>query len=122
VTMGLTRLQLDLLGFIESYFAEHKIAPSFDEMRDFAGLSSKEGVFRLVNALEERGFIRRLRKRARAIELVHKDGVVVCFHCGNPAGSKACRAAADLDRALRNSSLQDAGQTVRPSAATGVRT
>ena len=50
--------------------AEHDVPPSFDEMRDALGLASKSGIHRLVSGLEERGYIRRLANRARAIEII----------------------------------------------------
>ena len=66
----LTAKQRDLLNFIKSYQAAQDHAPSFDEMKDAVGLKSKSGIHRLVNALEERGYIRRLANRARAIEII----------------------------------------------------
>src|SRR5690242_19611442 len=66
----LTRKQRELLQFIQERLADTGISPSFDEMKDALGLKSKSGVHRLVTALEERGFIRRLRHRARALEVV----------------------------------------------------
>ena len=66
----LTAKQRDLLHFIKSYQEAHDHAPSFDEMKDAVGLKSKSGIHRLVNALEERGHIRRLANRARAIEIL----------------------------------------------------
>jgi len=66
----LTRKQLDLLGFIHKRVQRDGVPPSFDEMKDALDLRSKSGVHRLITALEERGFIRRLAHRARAIEVV----------------------------------------------------
>ena len=120
--MGLTKIQADFLAFVKSSVARRGVVPSYPEIMEHLGFKSKSSVHRLIGRLEDRGYVRRLHGQARALELIEPGSVIVCFHCGNPAGSKACRAAADLDRALRNSSLQDAGQTVRPSAATGVRT
>ena len=65
----LTRKQHELLKFIEERVRRDGIAPSFDEMRDAINLKSKSGVHRLITALEERGFIRRLPHRARALEV-----------------------------------------------------
>lgn len=59
-----------LLGFLRSYSVEHGIMPSTEEMRAHLGLCSKSGIVRLLNGMESRGMIRRLRQRARAIELV----------------------------------------------------
>ena len=66
----LTAKQRDLLNFLKRYQDEFDHAPSFDEMKDAIGLKSKSGIHRLVSALEERGHIRRLANRARAIEIV----------------------------------------------------
>lgn len=66
----LTRKQSELLSYLTSHLQEHDVPPSFDEMRDALGLASKSGVHRLVSGLEERGYIRRLANRARAIEIV----------------------------------------------------
>jgi repressor LexA len=66
----LTAKQRELLLFIDSRLKENGISPSFDEMREALELKSKSGVHRLISALEERGFIRRLPNRARALEVV----------------------------------------------------
>jgi repressor LexA len=66
----LTRKQHDLLMFIHERMKESGIPPSFDEMKDALDLKSKSGIHRLITALEERGFIRRLPNRARALEVV----------------------------------------------------
>ena len=72
----LTAKQRDLLNFLTVYQDNHDHAPSFDEMRDAMGLKSKSGIHRLVSALEERGHIRRLANRARAIEIIHNPTAV----------------------------------------------
>ncbi|MCP5075095.1 MAG: transcriptional repressor LexA [Rhodobacteraceae bacterium] len=66
----LTRKQLDLLQFIHKRMQKEGVPPSFDEMKEALDLRSKSGIHRLITALEERGFIRRLAHRARAIEIV----------------------------------------------------
>jgi repressor LexA len=66
----LTAKQRELLMFIRDRLNESGISPSFDEMREALDLKSKSGVHRLISALEERGFIRRLPNRARALEVV----------------------------------------------------
>lgn len=66
----LTRKQHELLRFIQERLRETGIPPSFDEMKDALDLRSKSGIHRLILALEERGFIRRLANRARAIEVI----------------------------------------------------
>src|SRR5262245_9107455 len=66
----LTRKQYELLLFVHRHLGEHGVSPSFDEMKDALGLRSKSGIHRLITGLEERGFIRRLAHRARALEVV----------------------------------------------------
>jgi repressor LexA len=66
----LTRKQLQLLDFINKRMERDGVPPSFDEMKDALDLRSKSGIHRLITALEERGFIRRLPHRARALEIV----------------------------------------------------
>jgi len=66
----LTRKQYELLMFIHERVRETGIPPSFDEMKDALDLKSKSGIHRLITALEERGFLRRMEKRARALEVL----------------------------------------------------
>ena len=66
----LTRKQHELLLFIHQHIKETGVSPSFDEMKGALSLASKSGVHRLITALEERGFIRRLAHRARALEVL----------------------------------------------------
>ena len=66
----LTRKQHQLLLFIHQHLGEHGVSPSFDEMKSALGLRSKSGIHRLITALDERGFIRRLAHRARAVEIL----------------------------------------------------
>jgi repressor LexA len=66
----LTRKQRELLKFIQEKLGETGISPSFDEMKEALGLKSKSGVHRLITGLEERGFIKRLPHRARALDVV----------------------------------------------------
>ena len=66
----LTLKQSELLTYLCDHMQQHDVPPSFDEMRDALGLASKSGVHRLVSGLEERGYIRRLANRARAIEIL----------------------------------------------------
>ncbi|WP_417600337.1 transcriptional repressor LexA [Pararhodobacter oceanensis] len=70
----LTRKQLELLELIDARMKRDGVPPSFDEMKDALNLRSKSGIHRLITALEERGFIRRLPHRARAIEVVRMPG------------------------------------------------
>jgi len=66
----LTKKQRELLQFIQERLADTGISPSFDEMKEALGLKSKSGVHRLITGLEERGFIRRLPHRARALDIM----------------------------------------------------
>lgn len=68
----LTRKQHELLSFIQVRLEESGISPSFEEMKEALDLKSKSGVHRLISALEERGFIRRLPNRARALEVLRQ--------------------------------------------------
>ncbi|HEY8384240.1 MAG TPA: transcriptional repressor LexA [Microvirga sp.] len=79
----LTRKQHELLRFIHERLRETGIPPSFDEMKDALDLKSKSGIHRLITALEERGFIRRLPNRARALEVIRLPETV-----GAPAGQR----------------------------------
>src|ERR1700753_4489888 len=66
----LTRNQNELLLFINKRLNEGGVSPSFDEMKEALRLKSKSGIHRLITALEERGFLRRLPRRARALEVI----------------------------------------------------
>ena len=70
----LTQKQKDLLMFIHERLQDAGVPPSFDEMKDALQLKSKSGIHRLIKALEERGFIRRLPHRARALEVLKLPG------------------------------------------------
>ena len=72
----LTAKQQQLLLFIHDRLQQSGISPSFDEMKDALGLKSKSGIHRLIGALEERGFLRRMANRARALEVIKlPDGI-----------------------------------------------
>ncbi|MFL6846345.1 MAG: transcriptional repressor LexA [Allosphingosinicella sp.] len=66
----LTRKQSELLTYIQAELSKSGVSPSFEEMKEALALKSKSGVHRLISALEERGFIRRLPNRARALEIL----------------------------------------------------
>ncbi len=85
----LTRKQSELLTYLSNHIEQHDVPPSFDEMRNALGLASKSGVHRLVSGLEERGFIRRLANRARAIEVLKPS-------TGSPIVARAVEAATNL--------------------------
>jgi repressor LexA len=80
----LTRKQHELLTFIQTRLEDSGISPSFEEMKEALDLKSKSGVHRLISALEERGFIRRLPNRARALEVIRESDAG-----GAKAGSRA---------------------------------
>jgi repressor LexA len=71
----LTKKQHELLSYIHEKLGETGVSPSFEEMKDALDLKSKSGVHRLISALEERGFLRRLPNRARALEIVRMPDV-----------------------------------------------
>ena len=73
----LTIKQRELLNFLQDYERKHQASPSFDEMRQAIGLASKSGIHRLISGLEERGFIRRLANRARAIEIIRNENTAL---------------------------------------------
>lgn len=83
----LTKKQLDLLQFIHKRVQKDGVPPSFDEMKEALDLRSKSGIHRLITALEERGFIRRLAHRARAIEIVKLPDSM-----GGPSGATTAAA------------------------------
>jgi len=66
----LTKKQKELLEYVNSFINANKMSPSYDEIREAMNLKSKSGIHRIVSALEERGFIRKLANRARAIEVL----------------------------------------------------
>ncbi len=88
----LTRKQHELLTFIQTRLEATGISPSFEEMKEALDLKSKSGVHRLISALEERGFIRRLPNRARALEVIRESDA--------GSGKTAQRAAANASSAL----------------------
>lgn len=89
----LTKKQRDLLQFIQIRLEDTGVSPSFEEMKEALDLKSKSGVHRLISALEERGFIRRLANRARALEVLkHPDDIALTAR-GNPAGHRNAPAA-----------------------------
>ena len=83
----LTKKQHELLSFISERITDTGISPSFDEMKDALDLRSKSGIHRLITALEERGFIRRLPNRARALEVLRMpEDVTSAPIGGSPLG------------------------------------
>ncbi len=94
----LTHKQHELLRFIRTRLEESGVSPSFEEMKEALDLKSKSGVHRLISALEERGFIRRLPNRARALEVIRSPedlgaGKAAPVAANSNAGRPAPRAA-----------------------------
>ena len=91
----LTRKQHELICFISDRLEETGVSPSFEEMKEALDLKSKSGVHRLISALEERGFIRRLPNRARALEILKMpergDVVKLASKAAAPAPSRTVR-------------------------------
>jgi repressor LexA len=88
----LTRKQHELLLYIDQRLGETGVSPSFEEMKEALDLKSKSGVHRLISALEERGFIKRLANRARALEVLRMPearGGATATSTGNPASVPA---------------------------------
>ncbi|MGJ8564087.1 MAG: transcriptional repressor LexA [Alphaproteobacteria bacterium] len=85
----LTQKQKDLLILIDTKIKEAGIPPSYDEMKDALGLASKSGIHRLITALEERGFIRRLPNKARALEVIKLPTDVKETQASTPANDTA---------------------------------
>src|SRR5580693_1441751 len=108
----LTRKQAELLRFIHERLKEAGVPPSFDEMKDALDLRSKSGIHRLITALEERGFIRRLPNRARAIEVIKLPDSVAHGIGGTRArGFTPSVIEGNLGR-VRASSEEDSGRPV----------
>jgi repressor LexA len=83
----LTRKQHELLLYIDRHLSESGVSPSFEEMKEALDLKSKSGVHRLISALEERGFIRRLANRARALEVLKMPEMKASAPAGAGAGA-----------------------------------
>ena len=85
----LTRKQHELIRFIQTRLEETGVSPSFEEMKEALDLKSKSGVHRLISALEERGFIRRLPNRARALEVLRQPDDVTTITARAAANSNS---------------------------------
>jgi len=83
----LTKKQLELLRYIDGHMKKRGVSPSFDEMKEALGLKSKSGIHRLITGLEERGFIRRLPHRARALEILRRPEALPPMDTPKPAFS-----------------------------------
>ena len=116
----LTRKQYELLLLINQRLADAGVPPSFDEMKDALGLKSKSGIHRLITGLEERGFIRRLPHRARALEVVRlPDNLHAQGHkpASGPTLVAAPPVAADSSRAFRPQVVKGEFRGTLPGAA-----
>jgi repressor LexA len=111
----LTRKQHELLRFIQIRLEEDGVSPSFEEMKEALDLKSKSGVHRLISALEERGFIRRLPNRARALEVLRQPEDVI----GSTRAAPAPRAPAAPVAPSRPAALSSA-PVASPRAANDV--
>eukprot|EP00611_Tribonema_gayanum_P020585 TRINITY_DN3777_c0_g1_i1.p3 TRINITY_DN3777_c0_g1~~TRINITY_DN3777_c0_g1_i1.p3 ORF type:complete len:134 (-),score=31.44 TRINITY_DN3777_c0_g1_i1:4-405(-) len=85
----LTAKQRELIVFIQQRLEETGVSPSFEEMKEALDLKSKSGVHRLISALEERGFLRRLPNRARALEVIRQPGDTVPARAASAAPAAA---------------------------------
>ena len=92
----LTRKQHELLTFIQNRLEESGISPSFEEMKEALDLKSKSGVHRLISALEERGFIRRLPNRARALEVIREPDTATTKTAARAAAAAAATVASPV--------------------------
>jgi repressor LexA len=107
----LTKKQYELLLFINKRLNEQGVSPSFDEMKGALGLRSKSGIHRLITGLEERGFIRRLPHRARALEIARLPE--------NLAPAAAAPATPARPAVLGNGNGNGNGGTFRPNVIQG---
>jgi repressor LexA len=115
----LTRKQRELLKFIQERLGETGISPSFDEMKEALGLKSKSVVHRMNTCLEERGFIRRLPHRARALDVVRlpEDQTVKAAQAARPAAGEDRRAGLNVIRGDFTPSLPGAVVAAQASSA-----
>ncbi len=110
----LTRKQHELLMFIHERMKEAGIPPSFDEMKDALDLRSKSGIHRLITALEERGFIRRLPNRARALEVIKLPDSMNPSLGGRKARFEPNVIDGSLGRVSQMPQRTNAGESARP--------
>lgn len=110
VSFMLTKKQSELLKFINERLKETGVPPSFDEMKDALDLRSKSGIHRLIMALEERGFIRRLPNRARALEVLRLPESST--PSSPPRGGRFPVIEGNLGRVRANVPAEDAGGVI----------
>ena len=103
----LTAKQHELIRFIQERLEETGISPSFEEMKEALDLKSKSGVHRLISALEERGFLRRLPNRARALEVIREPGDTTPARAAGLAGDNVVALAQPAQRAAQPPAAND---------------
>jgi repressor LexA len=108
----LTAKQHELIRFIQQKLEETGISPSFEEMKEALDLKSKSGVHRLISALEERGFIRRLPNRARALEVLKGPEAAVAAPKNREFASRPANDAAATGRSMPASAPQPANDII----------
>jgi len=115
----LTRKQYELLVFINRRLSDGGVSPSFEEMKEALGLKSKSGIHRLISGLEERGFIRRLPHRARALEVVRlPEDTAYAAQRARPGGGERARFSptvirGDFKAALPGATVADGGEATQ---------
>jgi repressor LexA len=102
----LTRKQHELLTFINERLSETGVSPSFEEMKEALDLKSKSGVHRLISALEERNFIRRLPNRARALEILRLPDAIKSAGAARPAKANVATPPANVVPPAANDVLE----------------
>ena len=80
----LTKKQKELFDYLSNYIAKNSISPSFEEMKNAVNLKSKSGIHRLITSLEQRGFIKRLKHKARAMEITKTLTNLSLIHISEP--------------------------------------
>ncbi len=76
----LTKKQKELFDYLKDYISNNDISPSFEEMKEAVNLKSKSGIHRLITSLEQRGFIKRLKHKARAMQIIEKEPKINDFN------------------------------------------
>jgi len=115
----LTRKQYELLVFINRRLTDSGVSPSFEEMKEALGLKSKSGIHRLISGLEERGFIRRLPHRARALEVVRlPEDTAYAAQRARPGGGERARFSptvirGDFKAALPGATVADSSEAMQ---------
>ncbi len=103
----LTAKQHELIRFIQERLEETGISPSFEEMKEALDLKSKSGVHRLISALEERGFLRRLPNRARALEVIREPGDTTPARSAASAGDNVVALTQPAQRSAQSQAAND---------------